>query len=51
MERDDNGEWQQQDEEYQQWLADPVAQAEYKNWSDGQDRKFREVMREHTTTA
>ena len=30
--RDDNSEWKQQQEEHQQWLADPECQKEYQEW-------------------
>lgn len=32
--RDDNGQLQQEQDEYQQWLDDPVAQLEYNEWLD-----------------
>ncbi len=33
-ERDDNYDCKQQQDEHQQWLDDPVAQAEYRAWLD-----------------
>ena len=40
--RDDNSEWKQMQEEQQQWLSDPIAQAEYKEWSDKLNLKEQE---------
>ena len=42
--RDNNDQQQFEHDQQQQWLADPVAQAEYKKWLDSQEEGRRAAL-------